>query len=89
MSTAVWLTPSYLAVTTAIATGAEMAVVPELSIDPETIAQDVQAAIAQAILPPMPRPPSYAKQNPSEQPILYLALASNTLPLYTVTDPSP
>ncbi len=36
----------YLAVTTAIATGAEMAVVPESSIDPETIARDVQAAYA-------------------------------------------
>jgi 6-phosphofructokinase 1 len=34
----------YLAVMTAIATGAEMAVVPEHRIDPETIAQDVQAA---------------------------------------------
>src|SRR5438093_1081404 len=34
----------------------------------------------------MPRPPSYAKQNPSEQPILYLALTSNTLPLYTVNE---
>jgi 6-phosphofructokinase 1 len=34
----------YLAVMTAIATGAEMEVVPEHRIDPETIAQDVQAA---------------------------------------------
>jgi HAE1 family hydrophobic/amphiphilic exporter-1 len=34
----------------------------------------------------MPRPPSYAKQNPSEQPILYLALTSSTLPLYTVNE---
>src|SRR5216117_3021102 len=57
-----------------------------LDRDIDAAAQDVQAAIAQAILPPMPRPPSYAKQNPSEQPILYLALASNTLPLYTVNE---
>ena len=34
----------------------------------------------------MPRPPSYAKQNPSEQPIIYLALTSSTLPLYTVNE---
>ena len=57
-----------------------------LDRDIDAAAQDVQAAIAQAILPPMPRPPSYAKQNPSEQPILYLALTSNTLPLYTVNE---
>ncbi len=53
----------------------------------DAAAQDVQAAIAQAQLPPnMPRPPSYQKTNPSEQPILYLALNSNTLPLYTVNE---
>ena len=52
----------------------------------DAAAQDIQSAIAQAILPPMPRPPSYAKQNPSEQPILYLALNSSTLPLYTVNE---
>jgi len=52
----------------------------------DAAAQDVQSAIAQAILPPMPRPPSYAKQNPSEQPILFLALNSSTLPMYTVNE---
>src|SRR5262249_254883 len=57
-----------------------------LDRDIDAASQDVQAAIAQAILPPMPRPPSYAKQNPSEQPILYLALTSSTLPLYTVNE---
>src|SRR5438093_8614554 len=36
----------YLAVMTAIATGAELAVVPEYNIDPETVAQDLQAAYA-------------------------------------------
>src|SRR5215471_12474727 len=44
----------------------------------DTAAQDVQSAIAQAVLPSMPRPPSYAKQNPSEQPILYFSLGSKT-----------
>jgi HAE1 family hydrophobic/amphiphilic exporter-1 len=57
-----------------------------LDRDIDAAAQDVQSAIAQAVLPPMPRPPSYAKQNPSEQPILYLSLNSNTLPLYTVNE---
>ena len=57
-----------------------------LDRDIDAAAQDVQRSIAQAILPPMPRPPTYAKQNPSEQPILYLALTSNTLPLYTVNE---
>src|SRR5437870_2873369 len=57
-----------------------------LNRDIDAAAQDIQSAIAQAILPPMPRPPSYAKQNPSEQPILYLGLNSNTLPLYTVNE---
>src|SRR5246500_4453765 len=52
----------------------------------DAAAQDVQRAIAQAILPPMPRPPSFVKQNPSEQPILFLALTSSTLPLYNVNE---
>ena len=57
-----------------------------LDRDIDAAAQDVQSAIAQAVLPPMPRPPSYAKQNPSEQPILYFALGSQTLPLYEVNE---
>src|SRR5436853_3655065 len=57
-----------------------------LDRDIDAASQDVQSAIAQAILPPMPRPPSYAKQNPSEQPILYFALGSTTLPLYAVNE---
>ncbi len=53
----------------------------------DAAAQDVQASITKAggQLPAnMPRPPSYQKVNPAEQPILYLALSSDTLPLYTV-----
>jgi HAE1 family hydrophobic/amphiphilic exporter-1 len=52
-------------------------------------AQDIQAAISRAggnLPPSMPRPPSYQKVNPAEQPILYLALTSSTLPLYTVDE---
>ncbi|MCX6898888.1 MAG: efflux RND transporter permease subunit [Verrucomicrobia bacterium] len=51
--------------------------------------QDVQAAIARAMsqLPPdMPTPPTYNKVNPADQPVLYLALTSPTLPLSTVDE---
>jgi hydrophobic/amphiphilic exporter-1 (mainly G- bacteria), HAE1 family len=55
-----------------------------LERDIDAAAQDVNAAIAQAIrqLPAdMPAPPSYQKVNPADQPILYFALTSPTLPL--------
>src|SRR5438552_14455356 len=55
----------------------------------DAAAQDVQAAIAKAArqLPPnMPTPPIYNKVNPADQPILYLALTSPTLPLSTVDE---
>jgi HAE1 family hydrophobic/amphiphilic exporter-1 len=51
--------------------------------------QDVQAAITKAspLLPPgMPTPPIYQKVNPADQPVLYMALSSATLPLYTVDE---
>ncbi len=60
-----------------------------LSRNIDAAAQDIQAAIskAAAFLPAsMPRPPSYQKANPAEQPVLYLALTSATLPLYTVDE---
>ncbi len=50
----------------------------------DAAAQDVQAAISAATrqLPPdMPTPPTFHKVNPAEQPILYLAITSPTLPL--------
>src|SRR3982751_5247417 len=50
----------------------------------DAAAQDVQAAIAAAArnLPPnLPTPPSYQKVNPADQPILYLALTSGSMPL--------
>ncbi|MDP1761564.1 MAG: efflux RND transporter permease subunit, partial [Deltaproteobacteria bacterium] len=52
-------------------------------------AQDVQASITQASkqLPPdMPIPPVYRKVNPADQPVLYLAVTSETLPLSTVNE---
>src|SRR5258708_1579650 len=60
-----------------------------LSRNLDAAAQDVQAAISKAgrQLPPgMPSPPSYHKVNPADQPILYLALCSPTLPLSTVDE---
>jgi hydrophobic/amphiphilic exporter-1 (mainly G- bacteria), HAE1 family len=50
-------------------------------------ALDVQASITAASkqLPPqMPTPPTFAKVNPAAQPIIYLAIASDTMPLNKV-----
>jgi HAE1 family hydrophobic/amphiphilic exporter-1 len=53
----------------------------------DAAAQDVQAniAAAQSQLPQgMPAPPSYQKVNPADQPIIYMAVSSPTLPLSVV-----
>ncbi|WP_341528455.1 efflux RND transporter permease subunit [Nostoc sp. UHCC 0302] len=58
-----------------------------LSRDIDGAAQDVQAAIVQATkqLPSdMPSPPSYKKVNPAQQPILYITLSSDLVPLSDV-----
>jgi HAE1 family hydrophobic/amphiphilic exporter-1 len=55
----------------------------------DAAAQDVQAAIAKTapLLPTtMPTPPVYQKVNPADQPILFMALSSPTLPFYTVDE---
>jgi HAE1 family hydrophobic/amphiphilic exporter-1 len=55
----------------------------------DAAAQDIQAAIAKAggrLPPTMPRPPSFQKVNPAEQPVLYLSLSSQTLPLHVVNE---
>src|SRR5712692_6467425 len=60
-----------------------------LSRNIDGAAQDVQAAIAAAgrQLPPnMPAPPSYNKVNPADQPVFFLALTSDTMPLYQVDE---
>jgi HAE1 family hydrophobic/amphiphilic exporter-1 len=60
-----------------------------LNRDLDAAAQDVQAAIAAALrrLPAdMPSPPSYRKVNPAASPILYIALTSPTIPLYTLDE---
>jgi len=59
----------------------------DLSRNIDAAAQDVQAAIArtEGQLPPnMPSPPTFQKVNPADQPVFFLALSSNTLPLATV-----
>ncbi len=55
----------------------------------DAAAQDVEAAISKAggqLPAEMPRPPSYGKVNPSDNPVLFLALSSETLPMYTVDE---
>ncbi|MFZ1984701.1 MAG: efflux RND transporter permease subunit, partial [Desulfatitalea sp.] len=61
----------------------------EMERDLDGAAQDVMAAISRAerLLPPeMPNPPSFRKVNPADQPILYLAVGSQILPLSTVNE---
>jgi HAE1 family hydrophobic/amphiphilic exporter-1 len=60
-----------------------------LSRSIDAAGQDVQAAIAKAgaqLPPEMPTPPTYQKVNPADQPVLYLAVSSDTLPLSTVDE---
>jgi len=59
-----------------------------LDRDIDAAAQDVQAAIAQTLrsLPSDITALSYQKVNPADDPILYLALTSKTLPLSTVSE---
>ena len=61
----------------------------DLSKSLDGAAVDVQAAITQAarLLPQgMPTPPTFTKVNPADQPILYLAVTSKTLPLWTLDE---
>ena len=55
----------------------------------DAAAQDVQsaiAAVARRLPNDMPAPPSLRKTNPADQPVLYLALSSPTLPLSVVDE---
>ncbi len=61
----------------------------DLDRDIDKAALDVQAAISasQRRLPAeLPAPPSFRKSNPADQPVLFMALSSATLPLSTVND---
>ncbi len=60
-----------------------------LDRDIEGAAVDVQSAIAAVtpLLPAgLPAPPSFRKQNPSEQPIIFLSLISDTLPMSAIDE---
>src|SRR5579883_1880708 len=60
-----------------------------LDRDIEGAATDVQSAIAAVtpLLPAgLPAPPSFHKQNPSDQPIIFLSLYSDTLPMSTIDE---
>ena len=60
-----------------------------LSRNLDGAAVDVQASITQSarMLPQgMPTPPTFTKVNPADQPILYLALTSKTMPLWTLDE---
>jgi hydrophobic/amphiphilic exporter-1 (mainly G- bacteria), HAE1 family len=60
-----------------------------LDRDIDAAAQDVQTAISQAArqLPAaMPSPPTLRKQNPTDAPILVMALSATTVPLTTLDD---
>ncbi|MBF0607747.1 MAG: efflux RND transporter permease subunit [Magnetococcales bacterium] len=61
----------------------------KLNRDIDAAGQDVQSMITKAatLLPAnMPNPPVYQKVNPADQPVLYLALSSPTLPLSEVNE---
>jgi HAE1 family hydrophobic/amphiphilic exporter-1 len=61
----------------------------DLSRKLDGAAVDVQAAITQSsrMLPQgMPTPPTFTKVNPADQPVLYIALTSPTLPLWTLDE---
>ncbi len=60
-----------------------------LSRNIDAAAQDVQAMITAASgqLPTgMPSPPTFAKVNPAEQPVIYIAVYSDTLPVWQVDE---
>ena len=61
----------------------------DLSRDIESAAVDVQTAIA-AVMPLLPAgisaPPAFRKFNPADQPIMFLGLTSDTVPMYVLDD---
>jgi hydrophobic/amphiphilic exporter-1 (mainly G- bacteria), HAE1 family len=61
----------------------------ELSRNIDGAAVDVETAINEAtpLLPPgMPNPPSFRKNNPSDFPIVFMCLISDTLPMWVLDD---
>src|SRR5215469_4109417 len=69
--------------------GAQITLQFNLSRDIDGAAVDVETAIAAAapLLPPgMPTPPSFNKQNPADQPVIQLAMSSDTMRISEVDD---
>jgi hydrophobe/amphiphile efflux-1 (HAE1) family protein len=61
----------------------------DLNRDIDSAAVDVQTAIAgvMPLLPAgMPAPPSFRKFNPADQPVMFLGLTSDVVPLYVLDD---
>jgi len=60
----------------------------ELDKNVDMAAPDVQAAISRAVsnLPDLPDPPSYTKYNPSDAPIIYILVSSETMDPGTLYD---
>ena len=82
---------SGLAMMTSVSSFGNTAITLQFNLEREidSAAQDVQAAMnaAGGVLPAaMPNPPTYAKVNPADQPIITLALTSDSLPLEKVND---
>ena len=61
----------------------------DLGRDIDSAAVDVQTAIA-AVMPllpsGMPAPPSFRKFNPADQPVMFLGLTSDVVPMYVLDD---
>jgi hydrophobic/amphiphilic exporter-1 (mainly G- bacteria), HAE1 family len=61
----------------------------DLNRDIDSAAVDVQTAIA-AVMPllpaGMPAPPSFRKFNPADQPVMFLGLTSDVVPMYVLDD---
>ncbi len=82
---------SGLAMMTSVSSFGNTAITLQFNLDRDidSAAQDVQAALnaAGGVLPSeIPNPPTYAKVNPADQPIITLALTSDSLPLEKVND---
>ena len=61
----------------------------DLDRDIDAAAQDIQVAISRttrALPPDMPSPPSFQKVNPADSPIIFLTLASQTMPLSDINE---
>ena len=54
--------------------------------NPETMSSAVAAQAAPLLLPGMPTPPAFEGVNPADQPVIWLAIRSSTLPFYKLQE---